>query len=404
MVLSMSSSPPGRYPPSFFIAMLSSTLFLFSYQAFFPVLPIYAHDIGAGDAGWGLAFSVTAWVAVALRLLGGPLTDRLGRRVVMAFGGLFLVAGGLIYWATADFWGLLVGRACHGVAIGTFTTSYKALIVDLAPEARRGEAVGLGNLTFGLALIFAPPLGEYIQSRFGYGPTFLFGAAVALLCVLVVGFIRVTGYTPSSHSLLAGIREAFPRRTTQIGIWGMLSFGALFVSVMTFLPLLADSRGITGVGFAFSVYALMELLGQPLGGRLGDRLGRRLVVVIGLCVGALGELLFLFAGTRLMLYLGAGFVGFGVAATRVSLDTIVVEGAPHALRGTSVGLEYGSGDTWIALGSWSLGFIADRTGYSTIYTIMMIVPLLLVFLMWFMIPANLGRLAGRAASESAADR
>ena len=63
---------------------------------------------------------------------------------------------------------LLIGRGFQGIGIGLFTTAYKALIMDLAPPEKRGEALGLGNLSFGLAIIAGPPLGEYAYHLGGY--------------------------------------------------------------------------------------------------------------------------------------------------------------------------------------------------------------------------------------------
>jgi MFS family permease len=73
-----------RYSPSFFLAVITSVLFLFSFQVLLPVLPVYTLDIGADSAAWGVAVTVTAWVATVLRLFGGTFSDRRRRAVILA--------------------------------------------------------------------------------------------------------------------------------------------------------------------------------------------------------------------------------------------------------------------------------------------------------------------------------
>ncbi len=379
--------------------MLSSILFFFSLQGPFPVLPLYAVEIGAGEAVWGLTFTLVSALAVTLRLPGGVLSDRLGRKGVMLFGGLMLMAGWLILWGIPNTAGLLIGRAVQGISIGTFTTVYRALIMDLAPKARRGQAVGLSNLSFPLGVILGAPLGEWIKSQYGYGPTFLYGAGMAGACVLLVLFVRSNGHSLSSQSLMKGVRVVFPRRGIQAGIWGMVSVAVVFVSVFTFLPLLMAERVIAGTGFAFSIYAFVQLVGQPLGGSLGDRFGRRWVVVAGVLIKAAGILAFLSARGQDILYLGSALAGFGIALVLVNLDTIVLSSAPSDLRGTAAGLEYASFDCWVGILGWLLGAIAARTDYESIYILMAVMVALWGVLMWLLIPPHMGQPIKQPAAE-----
>ncbi len=400
--LQESSPAATRYSRSFFLAMMTSALYFLSLQALLPVLPLYALEIGVDEAAWGLAVSAVSVAAVTLRLLGGSLADRIGRKGVMVAGALVSILAAAIMWLTASFAGLLVGRALQGVSIGLFTTAYKALVMDLAPPTRRGQAIGLGNLTFGFSLITAPPLGEWVQHTYGYGMTFLLSIGIMVLVLVAINLVSFSGHRPTTHSILSGTRHVLPLRTTQIGIWGMLSNAVLFSSIFSFLPLLAAARGVSGVGLAFSAYALTELLGQPLGGWLGDHLRRRLVVAAALLVGGLGIFCFLVSGGRFLIYVGAALVGLGSSVMRVNLDTIVLSGAPLDLRGTATGLEYASFDTWIGTLGWLLGIVTVRSGYTTIYTIMALVPPLWAVLMWFLIPPDLDAAIATTSVEAGA--
>lgn len=53
---------------------------------------------------------------------------------------------------------------------------FAALMVELAPPGRRGEALGLLGVAIALPAIFCTALGLWLVERFGYGTVFLLGA------------------------------------------------------------------------------------------------------------------------------------------------------------------------------------------------------------------------------------
>ncbi len=384
---------PARYPPAFFLAMASATLFFIALQSQFAVLPIYAEGIGVDAAGWGLTFTAVSWASVALRLTGGPLADRVGRKIIMLAGALVVGLGFVVVLLVPSFLGLLIGRGLHGVGIGLYTTAYRALAVDISPPERRGEALGLSNLTFGLALVVAPPLGEWIERLTGYTGFFLSGAAFALLAMGLAALLRVH-YTAGTAPLLIGVRRVLPRHWMVAGIVGMVSVSVAFVATFTFMPLLAASRAIAGVGWAFSLFALLDVVGQPIAGRLGDRAGRRILILLGLPAAAGGIYLMAKAAGPGALLAAAAILGFTKAVLQVSLDAIVFDGAPVDLRGMAGGLQYASFDLFIGVFGWVIGAAAAWSSFDTGYLIMALIPLVLLIGMSFLLtPGRYGRQA-----------
>ncbi len=391
---------PDRYTRNFFVAMAASALFFAALQLLTPVLPLYTLAVGSDEVGWGLTTTIVSGVAVAVRLAGGPIADRLGRKGVMVAGAAAAVVAGLIMLVGHSFVGLLVGRILQGLGIGLFTTAHKALTIDLAPAERRGEAVGLGNLTFGLAGIIALPLGEWLLVAWGYSVVFVVDMVIAALCLAGALLVKAHDHIPNRRTLLNGVHVLFPCRSMQAGIWGMLSVAAPFSAVYTFLPLLAGQRALSNVGLALSVCALFDMVGQPLGGRLGDTAGRRLVIVPSLLLAAGGVYLLWTADRLSLMCLGAGCVGLGTALTRVSLDTLVLEGAPADLRATATGLQYAGIDIWIGLLGWMLGLTIVRAGYDITYAVMAGIPVMLAVVLSFLVPPGHGLSLDRDAGPA----
>ncbi|GAB4478428.1 MAG: MFS transporter [Anaerolineae bacterium] len=384
---------PARYPPAFFLAMASATLFFIALQSQFAVLPVYAEGIGVGAGGWGLTFTAVSWASVALRLTGGPLADRVGRKVIMLAGALVVGLGFVVILLIPSFPGLLLGRGLHGVGIGLYTTAYRALAVDISPPERRGEALGLSNLTFGLALVVAPPLGEWIERLTGYTGFFLSGTLFALLAMGLAALLSVR-YTAEAGSLLVGARRVLPRHWMVTGVVGMVSVSVAFVATFTFMPLLAAGRAIAGVEWAFSLFALFDMIGQPAAGRLGDRFGRRILILLGLPAAAGGIYLMARAAGPGALLTAAAILGFTKAVLQVSLDAIVFDGAPVDLRGMAGGLQYASFDLFIGVFGWLIGAVGAWSSLDTGYLIMALTPLVFLIVMSFLLtPGRYGRQA-----------
>jgi MFS family permease len=121
----------------------------------------------------------------------GALSDRIGRRAVIISGWLIY---GVIYLGFAaansgtQIW-LFFG--IYGLYYGLTEGAYKAYVADLVPQEQRGTAYGFFNAGIGLtalpASLIAGILWQGVGSWAGFGPSapFYFGAALALLAVLL---------------------------------------------------------------------------------------------------------------------------------------------------------------------------------------------------------------------------
>jgi MFS family permease len=380
-----------QYPTTFFVTMLASVSFFYALQLVLPLLPRYALLVGANEAGWGFAVTVTAATAGSLRLMGGPIADQLGRKRVMIIGAIAMTLGSVLFALIPTYGGVLLGRMAQGFGLGTFTTAYKALIIDMAPPGRRGVAIGIGNLTFSIALLTAPPIGEALQVNFGYPVLFAVSAGAAAVAVLVAVLLRVDTHAPprTTRKVMQRFGTILSLKPTRAGVLAMFAVSVPFVAMFTFLSLLAEQRALAGIGLVFSAYALSELFGQPLGGAAGRRFGRPVMVVVGLLVSAGGLLTFLLSQSTLALIGGAVLTAAGLSVTRVNLDTIVADNAPDDLRGTATGLQYASFDMWIGIGSWLYGIVAVSTSYEVLYTLMAAVTVLAAGAIAALLPAAL---------------
>lgn len=94
---------------------------------------------------------VLSWVTTAFIVTGtliggmigtlsaGSVADKVGRRPSILIGSSFLLAGGIIVTAAPNLWALIFGRFISGIGMGFVTNLSNLLIVELAPNEKRGS-------------------------------------------------------------------------------------------------------------------------------------------------------------------------------------------------------------------------------------------------------------------------
>ena len=369
------------YSAAFVMALAANVFFFISFQAFFPVLPRFIAEVVVNQPSdsvggqVGMASTVVALVAVFARVPAGQLGDRFGRRRFMFVGALCFALAPLIYAASRGMGLFLLGRAVHGLGLAVFTPSFQALVVDLAPAGRRGEAMGLAGASTSVAFVSAPLAGDWLATTMGYTPFFAASVAAAVLSVALVALIAVpspsapaaTGGARVERSTWAGLRLTLKQRGVRAGVLTMAALGIPFGVFIIFVSLLAEERGIVGVGAVFSVYAVTTFLAQPLAGWLSDRVGRRGMILPGLVLVSLATVIFYLDGSLLALLVAGGVFGLGGGLTRGGIDALVQDSVPSTLRGTAAAVQYTSFDFWIGLSSYPAGLLANALGYAAIF-------------------------------------
>lgn len=119
----------------------------------------------------------------------GALSDRIGRRRLIAGGWLVYAVLYLGFALAGAAWHIWALYALYGVYYGTVEGTAKAFVADLVPVEQRGTAYGVYNAAVGLAAlpasVIAGLLWQGAGAWTGFGPRapFLFGAGLALAAV-----------------------------------------------------------------------------------------------------------------------------------------------------------------------------------------------------------------------------
>jgi MFS family permease len=154
-------------------------------------LLLRAREAGVSTATIPLLWAALHACKVLSSLIGGDLSDRLGRKTLIASGWLLYAAvyGGFAFVSSVgEAWALFL---VYGVYFGLVEGAEKALVADLVRPQQRGTAYGLYNLAFSISVLPASLLIGALWSWRGATFAFLTSAVIGALAALLLAiFVR----------------------------------------------------------------------------------------------------------------------------------------------------------------------------------------------------------------------
>ncbi len=154
-------------------------------------LLLRAAEAGISPAVLPLLWMTLHFSKVVSSLAGGVMSDKLGRKPVIASGWLIyaLVYLGFAFVSSAwQCWALFI---IYGAYFGLTEGVEKAFVADLVGEDKRGTAYGIYNLAYGITVLPASLLFGFLWYEFGAATAFIASAAVSMTALAM--FLTVKG-------------------------------------------------------------------------------------------------------------------------------------------------------------------------------------------------------------------
>lgn len=349
-------------------------------------MPRYATSLGATVAQVGIIIALQPYVAAILQAPVGLLSDRIGRRLLIV-GMLIHMICFVLYPLTSSLSLLMSIRAFNGLANAAFYPATSALVVDLAPNEKRGQALGLFATSTQLGSMAGPAMGGVILKNYGFPATFLCSAAIAAM-TMIFAMTRM-GLVRSGAIASAGEHISWGWLWSRGAIASVL--GTMFVmvgigSVITFLPIYAVEIDIdvARVGLIISTLYVGSILTRALAGKTSDRVGRVPILLVGMLLCTTGIYLFSIFTEAVPLHLSAFIFGMGMGSALPACSALIADVAPVKVRGFAMGLNSASFNTGQAIGATGLGIVAASVGFAKMYlttTVVIAFGLLAIFTM-----------------------
>jgi len=333
-----------------------------------PVFSLHAHEYaGYTPLLTGLAIGVYGLTQAIFQIPFGMLSDRIGRKKVIA-AGLIVFAIGSVLAALADtIWGVIGGRAMQG--LGAIAAAVLALTADLTREEQRTKAMAIIGVSIGLAFAMAMVLGPAItETDLGLPGLFwltavltLVGVAVLLFYVpdpVITRFHRDTEPVPAQFARILGNPQLL-----RLDI-GILILHMIMTATFVSLPLvLRDQAGVSANSHwmvYLAVLSLSVVLMAPCV-MFADRKNRLKHVFVGavvlLVIAEAGMFRYQNGLVEIVVLMVLYFTAFNVL--EASLPSLVSRIAPSDMKGTALGAystaQYFGAFMGGALGGWLHG-------------------------------------------------
>jgi DHA1 family multidrug resistance protein-like MFS transporter len=301
------------------VAILSLTLVVVSlgFGMVIPVFPFLISDLGGGGAELGLLVAVAALTELLFGPMWGGISDRIGRKPVLALGMFGFAVSLALFGLATELWMLYFFRALSGILTSAASSSAMAYIGDSIPRNERGGGMGILGAAGGLGLILGPGFGGGLATV-SLATPFFAGAAIALatlplVLVLLPESLPAGRMPKEARRPRTGFREALASLLrSPIGILLFLaflaSFGlANFEAVFGLYALEKFQLGPGEVGILLTVVGLVSTLGKIFTGALTVKWGDSAVIKGSLFAGSIGFLVLLAANSYPTILLATGF-------------------------------------------------------------------------------------------------
>lgn len=336
------------------------------------LLPIYMVTVlGTSVLAVGLIEGIAEATASIMKVFSGALSDRFGKRKLLAVIGYGLAALTKPIFPLANSLDWLVGaRFVDRIGKGIRGAPRDALVADVTPPELRGAAYGLRQTLDTIGAFIGPLLAIGLMWWTANNYQLIFWVAVlpafTALAILVF-FVREPKLPATNRP------RTLPLNRQELGrlgsrYWWVIVIGLAFTLARfseAFLILRGESSGLPPM-WAPAVLVLMSVafsLSAYPAGVLSDRMRKTDLLLIGVALLIAADLILAFVPGLFGLGLGVALWGLHMGFTQGLFNVLIADSAPAELRGTAFGLFHLLTGIALLLASVSAGLLWDSIGF-----------------------------------------
>ncbi len=282
-----------------------------------PLLPVYAHDLGASGVYIALIFGAFSISRIIFLPYFGRLSDKRGRKPFIISGLIAYAFISMAFIFSKNVNSLIVIRFFHGIASAMLIPVIQAYVADITPSGREGFTMGLHNMSMLFGLSLGPLMGGLIKDQFSLQASFCCMGILA-----VIGFIWCLILLPpkASEKRVRIIKNNLTQRWLMLdrSMIGLFVFRFAYVFcigiIWGFVPIYANLNFAVS-GTSIGVLIMMGILisgalNIPMG-LLADRMNRKMMVTTGGLIVGYAILSFGWADSFSEMVLASAIFGIG---------------------------------------------------------------------------------------------
>jgi MFS family permease len=373
------------------LANISSSMFIM-------LVPIYLTELGASIGQVGLVFTIVSTVILILQIVGGWISDSIGRLKAIAIGSIGGIIGYVAMLLAPNWQWMVVALIISRFPSTLIGPSFGAFVAENSTEENRGKVYGITDTIFQITGVLGPPLGGLLAGAYGFKrmlivPTVMYTVA-AIFRIWMAASMRSAREIQPEKLTLDSFRLTMKTMFTLILGSGILSWILLTDGVRDIAfslsgelePLYLKQIGgisIEQIGALGSIFSMAMMFTPILSGRIADKYGERVPISIGFALLSLGYFIFL----QVEMFLGFVFVwiifGIGVGLLSPAYASLISKVVPQNMLGTFTGLFRSSLGLISLPAPWLGAQLWERYSPRLPFSITAVAALLSVLPVWF---------------------
>lgn len=368
----------NEFPSQFWVLVYGTFIDRLGGALLFPFFTLYlTQKFGIGMTDVGLIFGLYSVSSLAGSVIGGALTDRLGRKGMLLLGLVMSALSSLLMGVINAIQLFFVVILFVGILAEVGGPAQQALVADLLPEEQRAQGFGILRVVVNLSVTIGPLIGGLIASR-SFLLLFICDAVTSLI---TAAFIFITLKETHLHkidgeaepSVTQTFRGYFDVMRDQAFVWFL---GASMLMVVVYIQMnttlavyLRDVHGVSvkSFGYILSLNAAMVVLFQFSVTRWVGQFRPLIVMVGGTLLYALGFAMYGFVSWYGFFLLAMAIITVGEMMVSPVSQAIIARLAPEEMRGRYMAVY---GFSWvlpIAIGPFLAGLVMDNANSNWVW-------------------------------------
>jgi len=178
-----------EFPQKFWIVVIVSFIDRIGGTLLFPFFSLYlTSKFGVGMTQAGVILGIFSIFGLFGGMIGGALTDKLGRRKLILFGLIFSALSTLALGVVNQFNLLYPLAMIIGLLSDIAGPAHAAMIADILPEEQRQEGFGILRVVANMSWIIGPTIGGFVANRSFFA---LFVTDAVISCLVAFLFYKL---------------------------------------------------------------------------------------------------------------------------------------------------------------------------------------------------------------------
>lgn len=186
-----------------FIALMASLMAIVALcmDALLPALGVISEEVGVANPNDAQLLVTMMFMGIGMgQLITGPLSDSLGRKVVIYIGILIFLIGSIVIIFSTTFEFVLLGRIIQGIGLSSPRTLSMAIVRDTFKGNSMAKIMSFISVVFIIVPAIAPTLGKVILDLFGWRAIFHMQIIFGLIVVTWLSYRQPETLKPENKN------------------------------------------------------------------------------------------------------------------------------------------------------------------------------------------------------------